>query len=66
MNVKGAFAVAPSRKEAIKGRNILLIDDVITTGSTLEAAARALRRAGAARVDVAALALVTDSDVMPV
>ena len=65
MNVKGAFALIEGGKHAVKGRNILLVDDVITTGATISAAARALRRAGAARVDVAALALVTDSDLVP-
>lgn len=59
-NLSGAFQVPPGAKERIEGANLLLIDDVITTGSTLAACARVLKRAGAARVDVLALSLVTD------
>jgi ComF family protein len=59
-NLAGAFRVRRNRQDALKGRNVLLIDDVITTGATVEACARALKRAGAARVDVLALALVTN------
>jgi len=48
--VSGAFAVVdPDR---IKGREIILVDDVLTSGSTAEACARALRKAGAARVEL--------------
>ncbi|MEC9367435.1 MAG: ComF family protein [Pseudomonadota bacterium] len=59
-NVAGAFAVDERRRPEIEGRNILLLDDVITTGATAEACTRALLRAGAARVDVLALARVTN------
>ncbi|OFW71273.1 MAG: hypothetical protein A2W02_01355 [Alphaproteobacteria bacterium RBG_16_64_48] len=55
-NVRGAFKVDRARRGRIKGRNVVVIDDVITTGATAEACARALKRAGAARVDVLALA----------
>jgi ComF family protein len=55
-NVAGAFKVNPARRLLVKGRNIVVVDDVITTSATAEACARVLKRAGAARVDVLALA----------
>ncbi|MEO8926488.1 MAG: ComF family protein [Caulobacteraceae bacterium] len=59
-NVAGAFVVAPSWRRRIEGRRLLLIDDVLTTGATVEACARALKGAGAARVDVAVIARVKE------
>jgi len=57
-NMLGAFKVPPGHKSAIAARNILLIDDVLTTGATVDACARALKRAGAGKVFVLALARV--------
>jgi len=57
-NMRGAFRISPSHKSAIAGRNVLLVDDVLTTGATVDACARVLKRAGAAKVFVLALARV--------
>jgi len=52
LNVRGAFSVPPEREIAVAGRTVLLVDDVYTTGATIIAATRALKRAGAAEVNV--------------
>ena len=57
-NVAKAFGVHPRRQKFIAGKRIVLIDDVITTGSTANACATALLAAGAAQVDLLAIALV--------
>jgi len=57
-NMQGAFHVSARHKSAIAGRNTLLVDDVLTTGATVNACARALKRAGAAKVFVLVLARV--------
>jgi ComF family protein len=49
-NVKGAFRVRDI--EAVQGRRVVLVDDVLTTGATASACAKVLRKAGAAAVDV--------------
>ncbi len=58
-NVQGAFRVRPGAP--VKGRRIVLIDDVLTSGATANAAARALLRAGAANVDIVVFARVVTS-----
>jgi ComF family protein len=56
LNVAGAFAAPRGERRRLEGRRLLLIDDVFTTGATVEGCARALKAAGAASVDVAVIA----------
>ena len=62
-NVRGAFSVKQAAR--IQGRNVVLIDDVYTTGATLEACARILKQAGAAQVDGICLARVAKAAALP-
>ena len=55
-NVKGAFSV--KHPEKLKGKRIVLIDDVMTTGSTLKECALAMKKAGAKSVDTLTIARV--------
>jgi ComF family protein len=57
-NVRNAFNVNPRRSGDIDGRRVLLVDDVFTTGATVSACARVLRRAGASAVEILTLARV--------
>jgi ComF family protein len=57
-NVRGAFAVPEKCRPAVNGKRILLVDDVLTTGATANACAKALKRAGAEKVFVLTLARV--------
>lgn len=61
-NVAGAFRVHPRRAHHLKGRHVLLIDDVMTSGATFAAATDACLAAGATQVSVLALARVAKDD----
>jgi ComF family protein len=56
LNMESAFSIRPKYAETIEGKHVLLIDDVLTTGATLAAASRVLRRSGARRITVLTVA----------
>ncbi len=65
-NLQGAFIVPPEMKFHVEGKSLVLIDDVHTTGSTLNACATILRRAGAVRIDVITFTVVADQASLPI
>jgi ComF family protein len=66
LNVQGAFAVRPDARIEVAGRRLVLVDDVLTTGATIEACTRALMRSGAAAVDVLVFARVVAPARVPI
>jgi ComF family protein len=65
-NVQGAFRVPADGKATVVGRKLVLVDDVLTSGATVDACARALLRAGAASVDVLTFARVVAAARAPI
>jgi ComF family protein len=65
-NVQGAFRVPPDGKADVAGRRLILVDDVLTSGATMDACARALLRAGAAQVDALVFARVVSGARNPI
>ena len=61
--LRGAFAVPSGKKSVLRGRTVMLVDDVYTSGATTAACARVLKRAGAARVIVLCWARVLNDQV---
>ena len=66
LNVQGAFGVRAGARSELAGRRLVLVDDVLTTGATIEACTRALMRAGAAGVDVLVFARVVAPARIPI
>lgn len=61
-NLKNAFVVEQTKKEKVENKSVLLIDDVITTGATINSAALSLKNSGAKTVNILSLAIVTNNN----
>lgn len=59
-NLRGAFGIRKSRQKDIEGQNVLLLDDIYTTGATIDEIARVLKEAGAGNVDFITFAAGAD------
>lgn len=59
-NIRGAFGIRPRRINEVKGLSLLIIDDIFTTGATIDEISRVLKDAGAARVDFLTFAAGAD------
>lgn len=64
-NMRGAFGVPGAAKPELAGERVLLVDDVFTTGATVSAVTRVLKRAGAREVDVLTFAMALPGDFLP-
>ncbi|WP_313614550.1 ComF family protein [Agrobacterium sp.] len=62
-NMRGAFAFAPGRELDVTGKRVVLVDDVYTTGATVSAVARLLKKAGAADVTVLTFAMAISGPI---
>ena len=62
-NVRAAFKVPPEHDISVRGRRVLVVDDVYTTGATAASVTKALKRSGAAAVDVMTFARVLPGDL---